>query len=73
MLNFYVCDYLMGYPLGHGDNMINVYDIRKKCVGELCYDFTYITDFLNRKDVQRELGVQGRKYETCNVDVYNNL
>ena len=51
MLNHYVCRYFMAYPIGYGQNVTNIYDIRKKCVGELCYNLGYITDFLNRKDV----------------------
>ena len=28
---------------------VNVYDIRKECVGPLCYDFTDADEYLNSK------------------------
>lgn len=44
---------------------INVYDIRKECkVPPLCYDMSNVTKFLNRKDVQQDLGVS-RRWEAC--------
>lgn len=44
---------------------IDVYDIRKECkVPPLCGNYTNITVFLNRQDVQADLGVS-RKWETC--------
>jgi len=45
---------------------INLYDIRKQCtVPPLCYDFSPIENYLNRKDVQASLGVD-TTYKTCN-------
>ncbi|WJX74302.1 Serine carboxypeptidase-like 48, variant 2 [Trifolium repens] len=40
---------------------INYYDIRKKCVGSLCYDFSKADTFLNTKTVREALGLDGIK------------
>ncbi|XP_074366645.1 serine carboxypeptidase 3-like isoform X3 [Apium graveolens] len=37
---------------------INVYDIRKECKGEHCYDFSRMDTFLNLTSVREVLGVQ---------------
>ncbi|KAK9124153.1 hypothetical protein Sjap_013755 [Stephania japonica] len=37
---------------------INHYDIRKKGVGELCYDFSNMNKFLNQKPIRHALGVR---------------
>ncbi|XP_039129735.1 serine carboxypeptidase-like [Dioscorea cayenensis subsp. rotundata] len=49
---------------------INYYDIRKKCEGELCYDFSNMDKFLNQKDVRAALGVSDRKFVSCSPLVY---
>lgn len=44
---------------------INLYDITKTCdVPPLCYDQSRVTRFLNRQDVQADLGVT-RTWESC--------
>lgn len=48
---------------------INVYDIRKKCVGPLCYDFSDADAFLNSASVRKELGVGDKSWEECNMIV----
>ncbi|XP_064395580.1 serine carboxypeptidase S10 family member 1-like [Halichondria panicea] len=54
----------------HLGRSINVYDIRKKCEDPpLCYDFSRVDTFLNRKDVQADLGVN-RKWESCTTGVH---
>ncbi|KAJ0979464.1 hypothetical protein J5N97_014938 [Dioscorea zingiberensis] len=52
---------------------INYYDIRKKCEGELCYDFSNMEKFLNQKAVRDSLGVGDRKFVSCNTLVYEAL
>jgi hypothetical protein len=37
-----------------------LYDIRKPCVGSLCYDFSNLEKFLNQKSVRESLGVGDR-------------
>ncbi|RNF09772.1 serine carboxypeptidase [Trypanosoma rangeli] len=47
----------------------NSYDIRKTCVGSLCYNFDAVEKFLNREDVQKSLGVDSLKWQSCNMGV----
>ena len=59
---------VLGFPMAP---RFNVYDIRKKCEDPpLCYDFSELDEFLNRKDVQEELNVPGRNWESCNMTVH---
>eukprot|EP00929_Paragymnodinium_shiwhaense_P029485 TRINITY_DN1687_c0_g3_i1.p1 TRINITY_DN1687_c0_g3~~TRINITY_DN1687_c0_g3_i1.p1 ORF type:complete len:499 (+),score=125.32 TRINITY_DN1687_c0_g3_i1:52-1548(+) len=47
----------------------NPYDMRIKCEhGRLCYDFDMITTYLNKAEVQKELGVS-KKWGSCNMAV----
>lgn len=48
---------------------INVYDIRKECIGPLCYDFSRLDEYINQPHVRKELGVGDRAWEACNMDV----
>ena len=52
---------------------INVYDIRKKCVGSLCYDFSLMEEYLGQPEVQHALGVEGRSWVECNAIVYGDF
>lgn len=45
------------------------YDIRKKCVGELCYDFSSVEQFLNGDSVRKVLGVGDIKWVSCSTTV----
>eukprot|EP00758_Cryptobia_borreli_P013625 Tbor_TRINITY_DN5850_c1_g1::TRINITY_DN5850_c1_g1_i3::g.7155::m.7155 len=51
----------------------NVYDIRKPCIGELCYNFSQIVQFMNRVDVQMSLGVKPQHWQTCNMAVNSDF
>ncbi|CAL58491.1 Peptidase S10, serine carboxypeptidase, active site [Ostreococcus tauri] len=51
---------------------INVYDIRKSCDAELCYDFSAAEEWLNRADVQKALGVN-KKWEMCDNRVHSDM
>jgi len=55
-----------------GGKQINVYDIRKTCDAELCYDFSDAENWLNRPDVQKALGVN-KKWEMCDSRVHADL
>lgn len=50
---------------------LNVYDIRKKCGSSaLCYDeIEWLSAFLNKPEVQEELGVEVHDYEMCDSSV----
>lgn len=52
---------------------INYYDIRKECVGSLCYDFSNMDTFLNQKSVKDALGVGDRKFLSCSPLVYEAM
>jgi cathepsin A (carboxypeptidase C) len=48
---------------------INPYDLIIPCsYGNLCYNFTNVDAYLNRADVQQQLGVS-KTWESCNMDV----
>ncbi|KAH8752144.1 putative carboxypeptidase Y like protein A [Hyaloscypha finlandica] len=54
----------------------NVYDIRGKCEdsSNLCYSaLGYISEFLNKREVQQELGVEVSSYDSCNFDINRNF
>ena len=54
----------------------NVYDVRGKCEdsSNLCYkELGYITSWLNKKEVQTELGVEVDSYDSCNFDMNRNF
>ncbi|KAK7404787.1 hypothetical protein VNO78_05746 [Psophocarpus tetragonolobus] len=50
------------------------YDIRKKCEGNLCYDFNNLETLLNLKTVKSALGVANElKYVSCSTTVYDAM
>ncbi|KAL9280319.1 Serine carboxypeptidase-like 47 [Arabidopsis thaliana] len=49
------------------------YDIRKKCVGSLCYDFSRMEIFLNKENVRKALGVGDIKFVSCSSTVYDAM
>ncbi|CAG8949402.1 hypothetical protein HYFRA_00005031 [Hymenoscyphus fraxineus] len=54
----------------------NVYDIRSKCEdsSNLCYSaLGWISEYLNKKEVQAELGVEVSSYDSCNFDINRNF
>lgn len=53
----------------------NVYDVRKKCgSNSLCYDeLDWISEYLNKKEVQTALGAEVSNYESCNFDINRNF
>ncbi|KAK9803587.1 hypothetical protein WJX72_002534 [[Myrmecia] bisecta] len=52
---------------------INVYDIRKQCVGPLCYDFSRLDEFINQAEVRKSLGVGNRTWEACSPSVHADM
>lgn len=52
---------------------INYYDIRKKCEGALCYDFSNMERFLNQKSVRDALGVGEIDFVSCSSEVHEAL
>jgi len=53
----------------------NPYDVRRDCSGNsLCYDeLDWISEYLNKKDVQDALGVEVSDYQSCNFDINRNF
>ncbi|XP_073156558.1 serine carboxypeptidase-like [Henckelia pumila] len=51
----------------------NYYDIRKNCVGDLCYDFSNMENFLNLKSVRDDLGVGEIDFVSCSSTVYEAM
>ncbi|XP_037469486.1 serine carboxypeptidase-like [Triticum dicoccoides] len=51
----------------------NYYDVRKPCVGSLCYDFYNLEKFLNLKSVRQSLGVGDIEFVSCSPTVYQAM
>ncbi|KAE9461233.1 hypothetical protein C3L33_06820, partial [Rhododendron williamsianum] len=49
------------------------YDIRKKCVGQLCYDFSNMENLLNKQTVRDALGVGRIEFVSCSSTVYEAM
>lgn len=48
----------------------NTYDIRKNCVGTLCYNLKKVVEFMNKKEVQEAFGVPTKmNWQACNVAI----
>jgi serine carboxypeptidase-like clade 4 len=52
---------------------LQYYDVRKKCEGDLCYDFSNMETFLNQKSVRDSLGVGDREFVSCSSEVYEAM
>ena len=48
---------------------VNVYDVRKPCIGELCYDFSPLENYLAQPSVRQELGVGDRECVPFRISV----
>jgi len=60
--------------LGVGTPKFNVYDIREPCAHPpLCYDMSPADNLLLQADIQKVLGVEGRKWAECNTAVHTAL
>ncbi|XP_057953829.1 serine carboxypeptidase-like [Malania oleifera] len=54
------------------DNL-NRYDIRKQCIGKMCYDLSNMEKFLNQAAVKAALGVGNVNFVSCSISVYKGL
>jgi len=80
-----MCDGLVGLILSGDANTnlagsntaaqrFNTYDITKPCQGPLCYNFTFLDEFLNQRAVLDSLDVpKDEKWESCNGVVGDNM
>lgn len=72
MASYYVCSSIFNSIMAlAGDT--NYYDIRKKCEGSLCYDFSNAEKFLNKKSVRESLGVGDIDFVSCSPTVYQAM
>ncbi|WVZ04340.1 hypothetical protein V8G54_025146 [Vigna mungo] len=68
-----ICENIFGRILSFAGN-INYFDIRKKCEGSMCYNFTNVETLLNMQKVKSALGVRGDlKYNLCSIRVHNAM
>ena len=49
---------------------MNVYDIRKPCVGALCYDFSRLDAYIAQPDVRKALGVGDRRQAQLAMPIF---
>nr|ANT95273.1 serine carboxypeptidase [Trypanosoma cruzi] len=61
-----LCNPIIGVYSATG---LNNYDIRKPCIGTLCYNFDALNAFMNREDVQSSLGAKRQVWQSCNMEV----
>ncbi|KAG5515593.1 hypothetical protein RHGRI_036585 [Rhododendron griersonianum] len=52
---------------------LQYYDIRKQCVGQLCYDFSNMENLLDEQSVRDALGVGDIEYVSCSSTVYDAM
>ncbi|KAL2326689.1 hypothetical protein Fmac_025747 [Flemingia macrophylla] len=69
---YVVCNVIFSDIMLHAGDT-NYYDIRKKCVGSLCYDFSNMEKFLNQKSVRESLGVGKIHFVSCSREVYTAM
>jgi len=67
------CQATMFGPIMVENPTINVYDYRKECEGQLCYDFSRMEEYLNKPEVRKALGVGDRTWEACSMDVHEDM
>ncbi|XP_047149302.1 serine carboxypeptidase-like [Vigna umbellata] len=72
MASYFVCNTIFNSIVSHADN-INYYDIRKKCEGSLCYDFSNLEKFFSIKSVRDALGVGDISFVSCSSTVYQAM
>ncbi|KAL3162857.1 hypothetical protein ABBQ32_009310 [Trebouxia sp. C0010 RCD-2024] len=72
-LSLQYCQATQFAPIMAANPNMNVYDIRKECVGPLCYDFARLETYINQDSVRQKLGVGDRKWEECSTSVYFDM
>jgi cathepsin A (carboxypeptidase C) len=65
------CQLTFTKMIGGPSPKFNVYDIRQKCEHPpLCYDLSYVDDFLKQPSVKKALGVGKRSWTACSKIVH---
>uniref|UniRef100_M4EZ67 Exocyst complex component Sec8 n=1 Tax=Brassica campestris TaxID=3711 RepID=M4EZ67_BRACM len=72
LASYLVCNTLFSGVINHAGG-VNYYDIRKKCEGSLCYDFSDMEKFLNLQSVRKSLGVGDIEFVSCSTSVYQAM
>ncbi|KAF5729478.1 Serine carboxypeptidase-like 49 [Tripterygium wilfordii] len=73
MASYFVCNAIFNGIMALNGGT-NYYDIRKKCEGSLCYDFSNLEKFLNQKSVRDALGVAADlDFVSCSSTVYQAM
>ncbi|KAL6586445.1 Serine carboxypeptidase-like 49 [Orobanche minor] len=72
MAAYFVCNTIFSSIIAHAGD-VNYYDIRKKCEGSLCYDFSNLEKYLNQKSVRAALGVGDIEFVPCSTTVYQAM
>eukprot|EP01018_Ginkgo_biloba_P020482 Gb_30339 [translate_table: standard] len=70
--SYLVCNSIFSSILALAGN-VNYYDVRKECIGGLCYDFSNMEKYLNQRSVRDVLGVGDRKFVSCSPLVYEAM
>ncbi|KAM7279403.1 hypothetical protein ACFE04_006537 [Oxalis oulophora] len=63
--SYVVCNNIFNRIMKIAGSGLNHYDIRKKCEGDLCYDFSNMEEFLNLGSVREALGVGNMEFVSC--------
>ncbi|GLT70165.1 hypothetical protein SLA2020_422620 [Shorea laevis] len=72
MASYLVCNTIFSTIMSlAGDT--NYYDVRKKCEGSLCYDFSKMEKFLGQKSVKDALGVGNIDFVSCSPTVHQAM
>ncbi|XP_071709904.1 serine carboxypeptidase-like [Rutidosis leptorrhynchoides] len=72
MAAYLVCNGIFSSIISKAGN-INYYDIRKECIGSLCYDFSDMETLLNKNSVRQALGVGDIEFVSCSTTVYQAM
>ncbi|CAH8339326.1 unnamed protein product [Eruca vesicaria subsp. sativa] len=72
LASYLVCNTLFSGVINHAHG-VNYYDIRKKCEGSMCYDFSDMEKFLNQNSVRKSLGVGELEFVSCSKSVYEAM
>ncbi|KAF7132243.1 hypothetical protein RHSIM_Rhsim09G0147200 [Rhododendron simsii] len=70
--SYFVCNSIFSSIMAIAGD-VNYYDVRKKCEGSLCYDFSNMEQFLNQKTVREALGVGEIDFVSCSPTVYQAM
>lgn len=72
MASLLVCNSIFNAIMKHAGD-INYYDVRKKCEGSLCYDFSNLDKFVNQKSVRDAIGVGDLEFVSCSPVVHEAM